>query len=909
MQRRCNALLPVTMRFCEAAIESNGGVVFKTGGDAFYAVFPSAAGAVRAAFVGQQGIESAQWGEIGPLRVRMALHSGTAELRERDYFGPPLNRVSRLLSTGAGGQILLSGTTASLVAESLPSEASLKDLGEHRLRDLSGSLHIFQLQHADLPWDFPALKSLDALPNNLPNQVTSFVGREQEVAQVKDLLLTCRLLTLTGAGGSGKSRLSIQVAAEVLEQYPDGLWFVELAPLSQAALVTQTVAGALGIREEPSQPIMSTLLAALGQKKMLIVLDNCEHLVDACARLVDALIRGCPKLSILASSREALQIAGETTLRVPPLASIDPNHLPPLEQLGNCEAIRLFVDRAAAAQPAFVLASHNARAVAQICYQLDGIPLAIELAAARVKALSPDQIANRLHDRFKLLIGGSRTALPRQQTLRALVDWSYELLDESEKSLLRRLSIFSGGWTLEAAEVVCAGDPLEGPQILDLLTSLVEKSLVLAEEQETNVRYRLLETLRQYGREKLTPAEEQMTALQHATHFLDFLGECDATEYYRSKIDDVARLDSKYDNFRAAMGWSASAPSRADRSLGACIAMHLHDLWFVRSECDEGLNWLALARADDLIGVEGHEFNVWGLTVPATGECIRSLAFIWSAHIAWVRADYRIAQDFLAQAKQFPATAEYSVLHGLTNIFQGLYATLTGEFEGVSEKFSEAGRAFEGTAAAGLVALGSGHLAFVHGRADEALDCYEQAVKTFRDDGDKRFTAVALYFVGRANVFLGHFDQARLSLNEGLPIFRKIGEKRHEALVLGLLGIVALRQGDRETATAHLVSSLKISANVGDRRGICESLEAFATVALAEPANPKRAALLLAAATGIRAVIAAPLSTGERTQVDGVNARVRSALSSSEFTECWAAGNSLRLDEASELALNVPASH
>jgi predicted ATPase/class 3 adenylate cyclase len=883
------------------AIESNGGVVFKTGGDAFYAVFPSATDAVRAAVVGQMGIESTNWGEIGPLRVRMALHTGTADLRENDYFGPPLNRVSRLLSIGFGGQVLLSGTTASLVGETLPPGAALKDQGEHRLRDLSGSLHVFQLLHLSLPSNFPALKSLDTVPNNLPTQVTSFVGREREVARVKELLATSRLLTLTGVGGSGKSRLSVQAAAELLEQYVDGVWFVELAPLAQPDLVPQILAAVLGIHAEPNQPILSTLLAALGPKKILVVLDNCEHLVDACARLADELIRGCAKISILASSREALQIAGETTLRVPPLASADPDHLPPLEQLAQYEAVQLFVERASAVQPAFALTPQNVRAVAQICHQLDGIPLAIELAAARVKVLSPDQIATRLNDRFKLLIGGSRTALPRQQTLRALVDWSYELLSKSEKALLRRLAIFAGGWTLEAAEAVCAGDELESDQILDLMTALVEKSLVLAEDQGDHVRYRLLETLRQYGREKLTPAEEQLIASRHARYCLDFL-EGFAGQYFGTRIDDLDSFDAEYDNLRAAMAWAAGAATPQDQSLGACIAVHLGYLWYVRGAFDEGLRWLASATADGITGVEAHAINVRGITFPATGEYIQALGFHWSARIAWSFSEYRAAQMYMTDALKLPVVVQDDTLAAMLNITQSSIAVRAGNLEAIPALLNHAQRAFEGTAYANIVALDWGHYALARGNLEEAMAFYDRCIKLSRDAGDLRYTAAGLYNLGRVHMSAGQQDRAKALFEESLPILRKVGDWRNSTEALSMIGIIVLGQGDRVNATAYLTESLRMRANIGDRRGICQSLEAFATVAMAEPADPPRAARLLAAAAALREAIGAPFGARERAHFDELIADARAVLSPREFTECWTAGTALRLDETLALA-------
>ncbi len=438
---------------------AHGGHAFKTVGDAFCAVFATAPDAVAAALLAQQKLVAEPWdAALGGVRVRMAVHTGAAEMREADYFGPPLNRVARLLSIGHGGQALLSQPTFELVRDHLPAGADLRDLDLHRLKDLQRPEHVYQLLHPALPADFPKLKSLDPLTNNLPIQATSFVGREKEIKEVKALLAKTRLLTLTGSGGAGKTRLSLQVAADLVEGEGDGVWLAEFAPLSDPGLVPQTVAQALGVREEPGRPITQTLVDFLKPKSLLLVLDNCEHVLDAAAQLCDAILRACPNVRIIASSREGLNIAGETTYRIPSLTVPDLRQTATPESLSQYEAVRLFIERAQAAQPAFSVTNANAPAVAQICHRLDGIPYAIELAAAKVRALSAEQISARLDDRFRLLTGGSRTALPRQQTLRAMIDWSYDLLSPEEQTLLRRLSVFAGGWTLEAAEAVCA-DP------------------------------------------------------------------------------------------------------------------------------------------------------------------------------------------------------------------------------------------------------------------------------------------------------------------------------------------------------------------------------------------------------------------------------------------------------------------
>jgi predicted ATPase/class 3 adenylate cyclase len=492
------------------AIESRGGHVFKTVGDAFCAVFSSAPDAARASLDAQRALHAADWDAVGAVRVRMALHTGEADERGGDYFGPALNRVARLLAIGHGGQVLVSSAAEAAIHGALSAEASLRDWGSHRLKDLQEPEHVYQLCAPDLPAEeFPPLRSLQAFANNLPVQATSFIGRERDIAEIQRLLSSARLLTLNGAGGVGKTRLALQAAADLLETYGDGVWLVELAPLADPDLVPQTVAFALGVREEPGRPFTQTLADYLRNKKLLLLLDNCEHLVDACARLADTLLRSCPDLQILATSREALGVPGERTYRLPSLGLPDPARLPPMDVLAQFESVRLFRERAQLHQPAFAVTAANAPALAQVCHRLDGIPLAIELAAARVRSLPVEQIAARLDDRFRLLTGGSRTALPRQQTLRALMDWSYGLLTDGEKTLLRRVSVFSGGWTLEAAETVCAGDGVDDWEILDLLTRLVDKSLIVYEERDGEARYRLLETVRQYAQERLQESGER----------------------------------------------------------------------------------------------------------------------------------------------------------------------------------------------------------------------------------------------------------------------------------------------------------------------------------------------------------------------------------------------------------------
>ncbi|MSP12497.1 MAG: adenylate/guanylate cyclase domain-containing protein, partial [Chloroflexi bacterium] len=582
-----------------ATIESRDGYVFKTVGDEFCAAFPTALAALAAALAIQRALHAEDWlgGGTPPLRVRMGLHTGAADVRDGDYFGATLSRVARLMAAGHGGQTLLSHATQVLVQDDLPHGVTLRDLGARRLRDLVRPEQIFQLVAPDLPAEFPPLRTLDAFPHNLPVQLTSFIGREKEMADIKRLLPSTHLLTLTGVGGTGKTRLSLQVAADLLEEFADGVWLVELAPLADPALVPQAVATALGVREESGRPLLATLTDYLRAKHLLLILDNCEHLVAACIQVAEALLRACPHLKMLATSREALGITGESIFHVPSLPLPDPLRLPPVETLTQYEAIRLFIDRAVAVKSDFTVTNANAPAVAQICHRLDGIPLAIELAAARVRALSVEQISKRLDDRFRLLTGGSRSALPRQQTLAALIDWSYNLLTAPERALLQRLSVFAGGWSLEAAEQVCAdvgqdsGHPRDvvlSSEVLDLLTRLVDKSLVNAEDQDGETRYRLLETIRQYARDRLLESGEgDQVRDRHLQYFLQLAEEGEIQLRGPQQMAWFKRLQTEQDNFRIALQWSLGTEA------GLRLAGALADFWvWWRGEISEGRRWL-----------------------------------------------------------------------------------------------------------------------------------------------------------------------------------------------------------------------------------------------------------------------------------------------------------------------------
>jgi predicted ATPase/class 3 adenylate cyclase len=573
------------------AIAAHNGHVFKTIGDAFCAAFTRPEDAVAAMFDAQRSLGVEDFSAIDGLRVRAAVHTGTADERDRDYFGPAVNRVARLLGIAHGGQVLVSGVTSDLVQGSLPPQASLRDLGEHRLRDLSRPEYVYQLLGPDLIADFPPLRSLDALPNNLPHVATSFIGRENDVAEITTLLAKHHLVTLVGSGGVGKTRTSLQVAANLLDGSGDGVWFVELAPLAAGELIPGAVASAMGLTIPTDGDATQHLVRALHNKRALLVFDNCEHLVEASARVVAAIVRGCPQITILASSRQGLGIAGEATYRMPPMTTPRGPEGASLSaaDASRYTAIALFAERASASDNRFTLTDENAPIVADICTRLDGIALAIELAAARVKILSPRQLSDRLNERFRVLTGGSRDALPRQQTLRALIDWSHDLLEDRERTVFRRLGIFVDGFTLEGAAAVASGEDIDELDIFELVASLVDKSLVLAEPNGDALRYRLLESTRAYALEKLRDAgERDVIAARHLRYLRDWFVEiADRVEATLRTGDRHAALRTELEGVRSALD---DALARSDVVAGGELLAAISTAWPALGILGEGMD-------------------------------------------------------------------------------------------------------------------------------------------------------------------------------------------------------------------------------------------------------------------------------------------------------------------------------
>jgi predicted ATPase len=535
-----------------AAVNGHNGCVFATGGDGLAAAFARAGDAVLAAAAAQEAFRLEPWPIAAPVRVRMGIHTGEAAERDGDYFGPAVNRAARLMAAGHGGQVLVSGVTEALVRDGAPEQVELVDLGEHRLRDLARPIRVFELAQTGRAGGFPPLRTLDAFPGNLPLQVSSFIGRDRELARTVDALAEVRVVTLTGVGGVGKTRLALQAAAEVLPQFTDGAWLCELAPVRDPDAVADALAAVFDVAPRAGQSAKQALVEFLGGKQLLVVLDNCEHLLEPASALVATLERSCPRLGVLATSREGLGIDGERMLAVPSLSAPDADA--DLAVVAEADAVRLFVERAQAVKADFALTGDNASEVAQVCRRLDGVPLAIELAAARIPAMNPAELARRLDRRFEVLAGGRRGAVERHQTLRAAIDWSYELLSDAQRRLLGRLTVFVGGCTLEAAEAVCADDVVESAAVWDAIAGLVAQSLVVAEDHGLDTRYRLLETIRQYGEERLD--EHGETAIVRSRHAHYYAGLARALYNRFPAIESLTRFAADQDNLIAAMSWA-----------------------------------------------------------------------------------------------------------------------------------------------------------------------------------------------------------------------------------------------------------------------------------------------------------------------------------------------------------------
>jgi predicted ATPase/class 3 adenylate cyclase len=847
---------------------AHGGAEVDTAGDGFFVAFPSAPAAVAAAAQATRALAAHAWPEVGALRVRIGLHTGTPLLTGERYVGLDVHRAARIAGAGHGGQILLSQTTRDLAEHDLPDGATLRDLGAHRLKDLQHAERLYQLALSDLPSEFPPLRTLDRRAHNLTIQPTALVGREVPLAALCTLLRreVVRLVTLSGPGGIGKTRLAVQVAAELLDEFPDGVWFVRLSRLSDPALVLSTVAETLGLREQGRQPIAETLRAYLRDRHLLLVLDNFEQVVGAAPGVAE-LLETAPSLKALVTSRIPLHLRGEREYPLGPLAlPNDPRHLPAPERLSQYAAMALFVERARDAHPDFTVTAANAATITEICARLDGLPLAIELAAARVKLLPPAALLARLSSRLKLLTGGARDLEERQRTMRATIAWSEGLLSPQERILLRRLAVFVGGCTLEAAEAVCVAPSGAKPLKIDLLDGLgrlVDQSLVQQREDDSESRLGMLHVIQEFALERLE-ASREIEALRHA-HAEQMLALAAVAPVGMRAGSDarwLAKVEREHDNLRAALGW---ALGRGDVDLSLRLGVGFAPFWWARGYYGEGRRWLA-----QVLAVEQGPVEV--LYPDAARAALHAWALWWLGKLAWNQLDITSAREWATKCLDAARACGDPVLTAVALAIAGsveLDPPLRDRRRG-EELLVEA------------VALAS------HSNDDEAL---------VRVLGDK-FNA----FVDSAR----ELAEAQALAKELLDAARRLDtltRRNVEAHVSSRFADVAQRQGDVSSAAFHAEFTLRTVRETGFLVSAADCLRVLAWVADQMGEGERAARLLGASAT--EAERQAILGYGERIEREAALASLRAALGEDAWTAAYAAGRALSLEEAIDEALET----
>jgi predicted ATPase/class 3 adenylate cyclase len=905
------------------AFSAYHGYEVDTQGDAMFAVFARASDALLAAVASQRELALHSWSSTVAVRVRMGLHTGEPSRVVEGYVGLDVHYAARIMSAANGGQVLLSRTTRDLVEHDLPESVSLRDLGEHHLKDLEQPISLYQLVIAGLPADFPPLKTHDRRSDTLPVQLTPLIGREQEVKTVVRLLRrdAVRLVTFTGPGGTGKTRLALQVSAELADKFFGGVFFVSLASISDAMLVMPTIARALGIREGVGQPVLARLVEVLQRKQALLLLDNFEQVVEAAPQVAD-LLTSCPQLKLLVTSREVLHVRSEREFAVPPLALPDPTHLPKLAALARVPSVALLLQRAQAARPGFKLTSTNARAVAETCVRLDGLPLAIELAAARMKLLTPQALLARLDRPLNLLTGGARDVPARQQTLRNTIEWSYQLLNAREQRLFRWLSVFVSGCTLQAAESICAVPDDEAGQILDGVASLVDKSLLQRVEQTEEVsedqRLLMLETIREYGLEVLTTSGEGNAARQaHAGYFLQLAEEAEPELKGPLLVAWLDRLEREHDNLRAALQW---AIDNGSGEIALRLGIALERFWVVRGLRNEGRAFLerALAgsagvaadvRAKALLAAARLAFNQsnyeQGEVLAQEGLALfrelgdrRGIALSLNrlGVAAWRRGDYRSARTLLDEDLTLfremgdrDRVAWSLFMHGLLDNKQGEYARAYSRFEESLALFRELGN--KRGIAASLTQL-AGTLFVSQGTQDMIYPLLEQGLLLDREVGDKEGIAVASLLLGWVALKQGDSATARSRVEESLTLYREMEHLEGMAEALTMSGKVEAARGDYAFARTLYEESLAMAQEIGDKELIASGLGGLASV-VAMQGELAWAAYLWGTAEALRKAIGAPLQPIEWSDYEQAVATARDHLGEKTFASAWAEGRAM----------------
>ncbi len=882
-------------RLIRASLTAHGGEEIDTQGDAFFAVFSSPSACVAAVIEMQRAFGAHLWPGGEAVRVRMGIHSGEAAVAATGLVGLDIHRAARVAAVGHGGQILVSAATAVLLGDSMPAGASVRALGVHRLKDLSRPEQIFQLEADGLATAFPPLRSLDnpKLRNNLPAQVSSFIGRDAELGEVQALIASSRLVTLTGPGGAGKTRLGLQLAAGLVDGSGDGVWFADLAPLQDPDLVPVTVANVLGIRGEPGRPTLDTLIDAVGPRRLLVLLDNCEHVIGACAKLADALLRSCPNIVLLTTSREPLGIDGERVHRVPSMDT--PGENDAMEVIGTSEAVQLFIERAAQHGVPLVWDQQNASIAGRICRRLDGIPLAIELAAARLRVMSMTDLHARLDQRFSLLTGGARTALPRQQTLLATVEWSWELLNTAERHVLARLSVFAGGFDPAAVEAVAAGGAMPADEAVTHLWALVDKNLVQFDDISAGPgRYRLLETVRQYAARHLEgegPAQVHGTRIAHRDHYLALAEAADPQLIAHDQAAWLNRLELELDNLRAAIAFSLTQP---DPVPGIRLLTALRVFWKARGHASEGADALDAFLNDP---------TAQGATL------VRARALAAAAYLLDQTGGYGLAEEYCTEALAIARAAADAFLTADLLYVRAYILLRRGEQDAALQLIEEglglARKLGEPHLTARLLAARAFAVDVKGDHTAAARDAAE-SLRLYRQAGDRLQAGTMAGNLGYAELSLGDLDGARNHLHESLDIARALSDQYGVVYNTFNLGLAEYLNGSLSAAEALFAESLDLAAHMRMTASTAYALIGLAMTSTSG-AGTSRSARLHGAADQALAQLGETLEPLERGLRDRDGQRLRSAMGDEAYDAEYNAGTSLTTDEVLALALGSEA--
>ncbi len=862
------------------AIEDNGGFVFATGGDAFSAAFQTAQNALAAAVEAQLVLTGEDWGEVW-LRIRMGVHTGEAEERDDNYFGPVVNESARLMSAGHGGQILVSETAQRIAGDRLPDRVVLLDLGELRLKDLDRRIRVYQVTHPDLAIEFPALGGLGESRNNLPSQLTSFVGRDQDLIELQLLLGTSRLVTLTGAGGSGKTRLALEFARHELDSYADGVLLVELYTVYDPVVVGYTVASTLGVSDRGGQKILEPLVDRLAAEQTLLILDNCEHVVGAAASLTSELLKRTDALVVLATSRERLSITGEYVYPVLTLAAPDAANSDH-ESSSESPAVRLFLDRASLARPGIHLSQNDISVVATICRRLDGLPLALELAAARLSILTPGELLERLDDRFGLLVLGARDRLPRQQTLTATIDWSYQLLTDEEKILFGRLSVFSGGFTLDAAESVCVGDGVASDRMLDLVSGLVDKSLVLAEQGRAGSRFGLLETMREYAASKLAAnLEEDDLRRSHADYFRRLIVDSFHELWGPDEVAWLNRLEDEWPNIRRALAWHIDNMTPD----GLFMAGSLYRFASRRHYVPEVLAWLKRFIDAD-----------------PTPSSTRARALLGMGSLSQQRSHF---EEAIGLYREFGPRDELATV--LQNA--GYHEMQTGDWESARRMIAESIELRDNTdqiSLSMLMALQSAIVLQADHDPQLAVEFGEESLDLAQASNSPETILQALQGLGHSRRHSGDLDGAEAALRQALELEADMSG-RHASIGVTelLLSELALDQGDIDQAVLHLAENATLFRPLFEEDDLYPAypLHLWAEIAVRRRRYAIAVALLGAQSALFNTSPMAQFPT-QRTEAENTLSKARPSLDPESFDQAWKEGTAMSGPEALDHAVD-----